>query len=129
MIKGSIENDETELLNASRTLGFVIDSDSEEYRTAFTAFCYGAVEPFWSFSDPRNTAGHVTPQGTYNWKQTDLPGRVVKKAWQFKNFDLRAPPKDILFIDRKTGGVFIFLSVLRADINARKIIDPFLAKV
>ena len=74
----------------------------------------------------RNLDGKVQPDGTYNWKQTDLPGRVVKKAMQFKNFDLRSPPQEILFLDRKTGGVFIFLSVLSADINARKIIEPFL---
>ena len=38
---------------------------------------------------------------------------------------LAAHPKEILFLDRKTGGVFIFLSVLNAHINARKVIDPY----
>ena len=44
----------------------------------------------------------------------------------FKNFELRTPPRDILFLDRKTAGVFMFLNVLRAQINARKIINPYL---
>lgn len=129
MIKGSIEYNEVLLLKSSQELGFIIDSDPADYLEAFKTFCYGTVEPFWSPEDSRNTKNSVQPDGTYNWKKTDLPGRVLKKAWQFKNFDLRSPPKDILFIDRKTGGVFIFLSVLQAEINARKIIEPFLAKV
>ncbi len=126
MIKGSVEYNEPLFFNASRALGFIKDTDSAEYIKTFSTFCYETVEPFWDPKDGRNTSGKVKADGTYNWKQTDLPGRVVKKAMQFKNFDLRSPPQEILFLDRKTGGVFIFLSVLGADINGRKIIEPFL---
>lgn len=129
MIKGSVVHDEELFLKAAAGLGFIIPSDSKEYIDIFSSFCYETVEPFWTPDDKRNTKGKVLPDGTYNWKETDLPGRVVKKAVQFKNFDLRSPPKEILFLDRKTGGVFIFLAVLKAHINARKIIDPFLEKV
>ncbi len=116
MIKGSILKDNKMFLAASEKLGFIVKGDKPEYIKAFTDFCYETVEPFQI-------------DGTYHWKNSDLPGRVVKKAIQFKNFDLRSPPREILFLDRKTGGVFIFLSVLKADINARKVIDPYLAKV
>ncbi len=126
MIRGSVLNDETLFLQASRELGFVKDSDSIEYIRAYTEFCYETVEPFWTHDDPRNKQKKIAPDGTYPWKQSDLPGRVVKKAMQFKNFDLRTPPREIIFLDRKTGGVFIFLSVLKAEINARKIIEPYL---
>lgn len=129
MIKGSVTFDEKLFMEASKGLGFIIDSDTDEYLKVFSEFCYETVEPFWSPEDPRNKAAKVRPDGTYNWKETDLPGRVAKKVMRFKNFDLRSPPQEILFLDRKTGGVFIFLSVLKADINARKIIDPFLATV
>ncbi|MBC7465439.1 MAG: AarF/ABC1/UbiB kinase family protein [Bdellovibrio sp.] len=129
MIKGSITFDEKMFLQASSDLGFIIPSDSKEYIKVFSDFCYETVEPFWSVDDPRDVKGKIKPDGTYNWKETDLPGRVVKKAVQFKNFDLRSPPREILFLDRKTGGVFIFLSVLKANINARKIIAPFLEQV
>lgn len=129
MIKGSITFDQDLFLKATAELGFIIPSDTEEYIKVFSDFCYETVEPFWTHDDVRNVKGKVKPDGTYNWKETDLPGRVVKKAVQFKNFDLRSPPQEILFLDRKTGGVFIFLSVLKANINARKIIDPFLIQV
>lgn len=126
MIRGSVLNEETLFLKASRELGFVSDSDSPEYIRTYTEFCYETVEPFWAPEDPRNKLKKVAVDGTYLWKESDLPGRVVKKAWQFKNFDLRSPPREIIFLDRKTGGVFIFLSILKAKINARKIIEPYL---
>lgn len=129
MIKASIENKRELFLEAAQALGFVIDSDSPEYIETFIKFCYETVEPFWAYDDERNLAAKkVHPDGSYNWKENDLPSRVVKKAIQFKNFDLRTPPRDILFLDRKTGGVFIFLSVLHAQINARRIIAPYLLK-
>jgi len=129
MIKGSIIFDRDLFLKSSAELGFINSTDSKEYLQAFESFCYETVEPFWSYSDPRNTDQKISPDGKYHWKNNDLPARVVKKAYQFKNFDLRTPPKDILFLDRKTGGVFIFLSVLKAHINARKIVDPYLNSV
>jgi len=126
LIKGSIIYDRDLFMQSAKNLGFIIDSDSEEYIKTFESFCYETVEPFWSAQDPRNINQKINHDGLYHWKETDLPSRVVKKAFQFKNFDLRTPPQNILFLDRKTGGVFIFLSVLKARINARNIVDPYL---
>jgi predicted unusual protein kinase regulating ubiquinone biosynthesis (AarF/ABC1/UbiB family) len=127
MIMGSVTGDINILHTACRELGFIKDGDSAEYLQAFTDFCFETVEPFWAPDDIRNTSNKVDADGFYHWKDTDLPARVVKRAMQFKNFDLRTPPKEILFLDRKTGGVFIFLSVLKAHINARKVIEPYFA--
>ena len=129
MIKGSIVGDRDLFFTGAKGLCFIIDTDKSDYIEAFTTFCDETVEPFWTAADSRNTAGKVDTDGRYQWAKTDLPSRVVKKAIQFKNFDLRTPPKDILFLDRKTGGVFIFLSVLKAHINARKVIDSYLKTV
>lgn len=126
MIKGSVTGDRQLFTEAARGLGFIQDGDSPDYIEAFTTFCEETVEPFWGADDLRNKKNQINADGSYDWKKNDLPSRVVKKAIQFKNFDLRSPPRDILFLDRKTGGVFIFLSVLGAQINARKIINPHL---
>ena len=126
LIKGSIIFDRDLFIASAKNLGFIIDSDSAEYIQTFESFCYETVEPFWSAQDPRNINQKISPDGKYHWKDTDLPSRVVKKAFQFKNFDLRTPPQNILFLDRKTGGVFIFLSVLKAHFNARNIVDQYL---
>lgn len=128
MIRGSVLNNEKIFLKASRELGFVRDTDSTEYIQTYRDFCYETVEPFWTHDDPRNKLKKIAADGTYPWKESDLPGRIVKKAMLFKNFDLRSPPREIIFLDRKTGGVFIFLSILKAQINARKIIEPYLSQ-
>ncbi len=116
MIKGSIIENSEIFRAGARGLGFVIDTDPEEYVKTFQTFCYETVEPFKAID-------------AYDWKANDLPRRVLQKALKFKNFDLRPPPQNIIFLDRKTAGVFTFLAVLRANINARKIIDPYLIKV
>ena len=68
-------------------------------KKAFCQLCYQFAEPFQG--------------GVYDWSGSDLPKRVAaetsKVAFAFK---LRPPPKDVVFLDRKIGGVFIFLSVL-----------------
>lgn len=116
MVKGAITEDRELIINGARGLGFIIDSDSEEYVEKFIEFCTEVVEPFKS-------------KKNYNWKQTDLPKRIIKMAFQFKKFDLRSPPNEILFLDRKTTGVFTFLAVMKADIDARSIIEPYLEMV
>lgn len=116
LVKGAVVGDKELFYKGARGLGFIIESDSAEYIEQFEKFCMETVEPFRS-------------SGTFNWKANDLPNRVVKSALRFKNFDLRSPPRDIIFLDRKTGGVFMFLSVLAADINAREIINPYLNRL
>lgn len=129
MIKGAILNDDILFFQASENLGFVTATDSPEYLMQFKTFCYETVEPFIEPNDPRNINSVVNSEGIYNWKETNLPNRVMKSAFKFKNFELRTPPKDILFLDRKTAGVFMFLSVLKAQINGRNIINPYLKQV
>lgn len=118
MIKGSVLKDDDLFIAAAQELGFIIKNDTQEYITAFKKLCYDIVEPY-----------HEAPDQTYDWKRSDLLGRVFKQALRFKNFDLRTPPKNLLFLDRKTAGVYIFMSVLKSQINPRTIIDPFLKKV
>ena len=125
MIKGAIDNDDDSFFAGATGLGFINKTDTDEYVQVFKKFCHETVEPFWDYNDIRNVAKKVKPDGTYNWKANDLPTRVVKSAFQFRKFDLRTPPQDLLFLDRKTAGVFMFLNSLNAEINARKIISPY----
>jgi predicted unusual protein kinase regulating ubiquinone biosynthesis (AarF/ABC1/UbiB family) len=129
MIKGAVLDNDEFFFEGCKKLGFIIDGDSSEYIAHFKSFCQGTIEPFLQYNDPRNTHGRINSEGHYDWKQTDLPSRVMKNAFKFKDFELRTPPRDILFLDRKTAGVFMFLNVLRAQINAHKIINPYLKQI
>lgn len=117
MIKGSVTKDDALFMDAAKQLGFIAATDKEEYILAFQKLCYDIVEPYHQ------------KIGNYDWKKSDLLGRVFKQALRFKNFDLRTPPKNLLFLDRKTAGVYIFLSVLHAQINPRRIIEPYFKTV
>lgn len=98
-------------------MGFMGEDDPEELRIVFREFCSLIIEPF--------------DGGKYDWGTSDLPRRVAMKALELKDVSmktkvgLRAPPREVVFLDRKMGGIFIFLHVLKAQINAREHLEKY----
>ena len=130
MVKSALFNDHDKFMEAAKDLKFIQEGDSPELRQLFEEFCMQTVEPFITHLDPRNNQGQIDAEGFYDWKQTDLPQRVSKKVFEIiRKFAWRTPPQEILFLDRKTGGVFIFLSVMRAKIRGRDVLLKYLEKV
>lgn len=130
MLKGSLLNDRTLFFDASVKLRFIHESDDDELKKIFEEFCFETVEPFIAHEDPRNTLNQIDKDGTYDWKNTDLPQRLSKKIFQIvRKHSWRTPPREMIFLDRKTGGVFIFLSVLRAKIRGRDLILKYIERV
>ncbi len=123
MVQSALFNDLEALHQASRSLGFIKSGDDPDLLKIYEDFCLTTVEPFIDFSDPRNTLGRINALGEYDWKNSDLPQRLTRLVFQMiQKFEVRPPPREILFLDRKTGGVFIFCSVMKAKINARNLI-------
>lgn len=130
MVKGSLFNDATLFFQAASDLGFVRSDDSEELKKVFEGFCFETVEPFITYEDPRNSLGLIDSEGLYDWKNTDLPERLSKKVFQIiRQHSWRTPPKEMIFLDRKTGGVFIFLSIMRAKIRGRDLLLKYMEMV
>ncbi|MGZ3775351.1 MAG: ABC1 kinase family protein [Pseudobdellovibrionaceae bacterium] len=130
MIKGSLLNDRNVFLKAVLDLGFIHKNDPPELKKLFEEFCLEMVEPFIAHDDPRNIDGRVSADGSYDWKNTDLPQRLSKKIFQIiRSHKWRTPPREILFLDRKTGGVFIFLSILRAKVCGRNVLLKYIETV
>ncbi len=128
MVKAALLRDAAALERASLELKFIAGSDSPELKKQFQEFCLMTVEPFLDPSDP--LARYMSADGIYDWKQSDLPRRLTQKALQIiRGFPLRTPPREVVFLDRKTGGVFVFLSVLGAQIRAREMILKYLEPV
>jgi predicted unusual protein kinase regulating ubiquinone biosynthesis (AarF/ABC1/UbiB family) len=114
MIKAAHFCDTKALHEQAKKLKFIFSTDKPELIELFESFCLLTVEPFRDL-----------PEG-YDWKISDLPTRLTKKALKIvQSFSLRAPPREIVFLDRKTAGVFIFLSVLGAKLNGRPLLDSF----
>lgn len=123
MIRGVLFQDRATFLKGSKALNFIRENDDPELIRLFEEFCFETIEPFIAPDDPRNRQGLVNSDGTYDWKNTDLPQRITAKVLTVvRKNSFRTPPREILFLDRKTGGVFIFLSVLRARICGRDVL-------
>ena len=123
MIQSALDNNSAGLIAAASELKFVAPDDPKDLLLAFQNFCFATVEPFIAFEDPRNIRQQINARGEYNWKNSDLPQRLTKEGFRMvQSFRLRSPPQEILFLDRKTGGVFIFCSVMRAEINSRPLL-------
>lgn len=112
MAKGSFYRNPELVLRGAEGLGFMRPEDSAELKEAFCELCYLFAEPF---------------EGLYDWNATDLPKRAASEASKVAfAFKLRPPPKDVVFLDRKLGGVFIFLSVLKVKADTRGLLDRYL---
>lgn len=127
MLQAALAADEKALRSAAQKLKFLDPQDAAELKALFEEFCFEFVEPFLTPDDPRLPPGVMDDEGNYDWKNTDLPQRLSKKILEvIRNFSWRTPPREILFLDRKTGGVFIFLSVLQARCRGRDLLLKFL---
>lgn len=130
MVKGSLLNDRDLFTNAALDLKFIHENDQPGLKKLFEDFCFETVEPFIEYTDPRNTRNQIDEKGLYDWKETDLPQRLSKKIFQMmREFKVRTPPKEIIFLDRKTGGVFIFLSVLKAKVRGRDLLMKYMEQI
>jgi predicted unusual protein kinase regulating ubiquinone biosynthesis (AarF/ABC1/UbiB family) len=127
MLKGLVLNDQKMFRRAATHLKFIDPSDDPELVRLFDEFCIESVEPFLTPEDPRIAPGTFDKDGNYDWKNTDLPQRLSKKVFKIiRQFKWRTPPREIIFLDRKTGGVFIFMSVLRARCQGRPLLLKYL---
>ena len=104
MIKGSLLGDKELFHSAARDLKFLKADDRQEIVDLFRDFCDTIIEPFLSPDDPRNK-GQIDAEGRYNYGTTRLPQQVSQKVLKIVQKMIgRTPPREILFLDRKTGG-------------------------
>lgn len=128
MLRCALRNDREGLAACARELKLLHESESAnpEIEKLFVDFCMQTVEPFLDATDSRKTSA-MNAQGEYDWKNTDLPQRLSSILWQMiRKFELQSPPREVIFLDRKTGGVFIFMGVLRAKLRSRDLILKYL---
>jgi predicted unusual protein kinase regulating ubiquinone biosynthesis (AarF/ABC1/UbiB family) len=130
LLKASLYQDAKHFNEAAYELQFIRPDDSENLKRTFFTFCSTSMEPFLNPDDPRLPPGCMDQNGDYDWQGTDLAQRLSKLIYQLiRAYGSRTPPRDVLFLDRKTGGVFVFLKVLKARFRARDLITPYFDKI
>lgn len=105
LLKAAHSNHDSEIIKYGTGLKYLREDDPDSLKQTYIEICKLIIEPF---SDR-----------LYSWKKSDLPKRVAKAGTQLvKTFKLRTPPREAIFLDRKLGGTFIFLSVLGFEENS-----------
>lgn len=108
IIEGGLTGDARRTEKGGRQLGLLLPDDSLSLVNEFTSLVFAILEPF---------------QGVYDWGASDLPKRIAGQLSRIAfNYRMRAPPRELVFLDRKLAGVFIFLSVLNCKMDARHLI-------
>lgn len=65
--------------------------------------------------------------GVYDWGNSDVYERTLKLLPRLmKEFTLKNPPKEVVFVDRKIGGLFFLLKLLKAQFDPAPVIENFL---
>jgi len=134
MVRGSFYHDSDLISEAASKLGFLRLEDTPEQRAHFMELCFLILEPFYipgSAIAPADLPPELyNTDGHYLWSKSDLPKRVAKKGAEFiLAFRLRTPPREVVFLDRKLGGVFIFLSVLDVRTDIREATEAYTALI
>lgn len=114
LLRGLFHEDQALFEKGAYALGILAPTDPPELKETFFTLCAAITEPF----------GKDQP---FDWKESDLPTRVSKLSWEIlKKFPLRAPPRELVFLDRKMAGMFTLLASLRVRIDARAILAKHL---
>ncbi len=118
LVGGAVNESPERLLKGAYGMEFLLPSDPADVLQQFAEVTILITEPFHrgvSF---------------YDWGTSDLPKRVIKKGGSVflkLKTKLRLPPRELIFLDRKITGVFIFLNVLRARIDGRELLGRYLS--
>ncbi|HYX37081.1 MAG TPA: AarF/ABC1/UbiB kinase family protein [Oligoflexus sp.] len=129
MLEGALTQNREMMIQAGLEVGFLRADDNEKLRDSFAEICSVATEPWLPPADPRVPAPLVDGKGCYLWSRSDLPTRITQLATRYAlSFKMRPPPREVLFLDRKIGGVFIILKILDARFQGHKLLAELLPR-
>jgi predicted unusual protein kinase regulating ubiquinone biosynthesis (AarF/ABC1/UbiB family) len=117
--------DRASMRRACIRLGFLMETDDDEQVGYIIDIARLVLEPFLS---PNPDMPNLwTSKGSYRWGVSDLPARATSKGFKAAYaMKFRSPPREVLFLHRKLGGVFTFLSVCKAELNGAPIVDAYM---
>ncbi len=127
LLQGAFHNERSLVIDAALKLGFLREDDSEKLKDCFMDITQLVIEPWLDVHDPRVNLSLLDGNDYYRWGHSDLPSRITKKATEYAlTFKMRPPPREVIFLDRKIGGVFIVLKTLDARFDGWNLIKPYL---
>lgn len=126
IVAGAYFSDSHQLIQGAIGIGLLRPESPPRVFNAFAEVGFLMIEPFTDDAP----AELLTADGAYRWGDSDLPWRVshaVSRAALSRWF--RVPPREIVFLHRRLGGVFVLLAVLRAELRGRPLLARHLEKM
>lgn len=114
LLRSAFSGDKQQLLNNIFTLNFLSAKESVETQEAFLEFLMSSLSPFDKDKQP------------FDFSDGEYSSQVRQQALKFSRMlKYSAPPKQLIFLHRKLGGIFMLLKRLgvRADLT------PFREKI
>jgi predicted unusual protein kinase regulating ubiquinone biosynthesis (AarF/ABC1/UbiB family) len=128
VVRGAFNHDAEAVVDAAERLNLMSRAYPQTILDAFVKVCFLIVEPFTKpegeYAPPEEL---VKNNGAYLWGDSDLPNRVTRtiaRAALSRYF--RIPPREIVFLHRRMGGVFMLLAALGAEIKSNALLREYL---
>ncbi len=115
IVRASIADDRDLVARLAREFGWLEPGDSEDQARGLADFIVLSIEP-------------LVERGVYDYGASDLPSRARSAGMKlaFERELRRPPPSELLFVQRKLGGTFLLCQNLRAQLNTRALVEPYL---
>ena len=118
VVRGAVNSDEETIRKGAEAMGLIGADFPPAAMTGLAAMCASIVEPFNPELAP---AERLNAAGEYRFAGSDLPMRVSQMgAKSALSMSFKMPPREIVFLHRRLGGVFMALVTLSAELDLRK---------
>jgi predicted unusual protein kinase regulating ubiquinone biosynthesis (AarF/ABC1/UbiB family) len=108
LVRGVLNHEDKKILEAGEMMGLVSKEDSTEARQGFVELAYLSAEP-------------VLQTDSYDWADSQLPKRTAALSIKvIPHLKFRIPPKEMLSLNRKLGGIYVHLAELKSSLAIRK---------
>lgn len=123
IVRGAFRGEAERIVDGAVGIGLLRSDSPQSVYDTFAEVGFLMIEPF-SDQPPERL---LSEDGAYRWGASDLPWRVssaISRAAISRWF--RIPPREIVFLHRRLGGVFVLLAVLDAEIRGRPLLAAYL---
>jgi len=118
LLRAVIADDEQAIISAADRLGYKASSAPPQYQDFLINIFRIALEPF-------------IHDGIYDFSCAQITERLSEltdEVYGYKEF-WQTPPTEILYLHRRVGGMFMLATRLKARVNAKHIVQPYLQRL
>lgn len=115
IVRSTFDEDFDELLTHTYEMGFLDKRESDEAKQKYIEMMKIIVEPFLI-------------EGKFDFTDSEFVAKTRDVSWEFtQSLKFSSPPKDLIFLHRKLGGVFGLMKKCKAKIALRPYMEDVLS--